>query len=328
MILRENLSYMYKASWVLLFSFVVAPAYSQVQELETFRKKIRFFITYDKGKSDSIPKTEANTLKLRQGLEESFKQFILQNKTESLESLKGQSRIKSGNSYTFDQASYSLSESYRDYTIRTRKNNINYGIGLSGLYNYNQPNFVQLFIQPFATAQNLYSVYSFDLNGEGFYYIKDSATNKICYRGESKTSQAPIHKLRVLDDKHILIVENMGDLGQRAIVLETSPTQWKPIEAFAGKAIDEKSGNLRQMQYKPRRLYMRLAANRSILINYGSRYLTLDFDEQKKVLFYKQFVNESKGDIRVIESPWKGRLFVVDDYYLGEHLSDADLPMP
>lgn len=120
----------------------------------------------------------------------------------------------------------------------------------------------------------------------------------------------------------------MGDLGQRAIVLETNPSQWKPIEAFAGKAIDEKSGNLRQMQYKARRLYMRLAANRSILINYGSRYLTLDFDEQKKVLFYKQFVNESKGDIRVIESPWKGGRFVVDDYYLGEHHSDADLPMP
>ncbi|HCY89682.1 MAG TPA: hypothetical protein DHV17_05425, partial [Chitinophagaceae bacterium] len=58
-----------------LCSLILFQSSAQVQELEVFRKKQAFFIRYDQGKTDSIPRTEANTARLRKELEESFLQF-------------------------------------------------------------------------------------------------------------------------------------------------------------------------------------------------------------------------------------------------------------
>ena len=75
-------------------------------------------------------------------------------------------------------------------------------------------------------------------------------------------------------------------------------------------------------------MYMWIASNRNITTSYGPRGLTLDYDEKRKVLFYTILINGSESDTRIIEANWKGNMFDMDDYYLGEHINDSPVPMP
>lgn len=311
-----------------LCSLILFQSSAQVQELEVFRKKLAFFIRYDQGKTDSITRTEASTARLRKELEESFLQFATHRQSCNLENLKANSKGRNGSSYYFDTYSYSMSELYRDYGIRSKTNNTNYMIGFYGLYDYSRPDFAALFIQPFKVSSQSYLVYSYSLNGQGLYFIKDSATNQIVYKGQSLSSSAAIHVFKQIDQRHCIIVEDLGDLGRRALVLQKTNAGLKAVPAFKGNEIDQAANNFKKKVYKEKRMYMWLASNRGLSVGYGTKYVTIGFDESRKAIFYRKYVNESKGEIKLVEAIWDGNKFEMDDCYLGDYLDDSPVPMP
>lgn len=319
---------MKKSALSILLNFFLFHSFAQVQELETFRKKLTFFVRYDQGKTDSIPKTEANSARLRKELEESFLQFATHRQSNNLDNLKANSKGRSGSSYYFDVYSYSMSELRRDYSIRSKTNNTNYSIGFYGLYDYGLSNFVAMYIQPFSIKEERFIIYSYSLNGTGLYFIKDSSMNKIIYRGQSATSSAPIHVFKEIDGRHYIVVEDLGDNGRRALVLEKLASGLKAVPSFKGKGFDQGTRNFKQKLFKDKRMYLWLASNRGLSTNYGTRYVVIEFDEKRKMIFYRKYLDESKGDIKLIESSWNGNLFEIDDCYLGEYLDDSPMPMP
>lgn len=306
-----------------LFLIATVNSFSQVNELEAFRKKLTLFIYYDLGKVDSIPKTALNTVKLKKEAQDAFIRFILNKDSKNLDNLKQQAK-SGGGSYWFNQYSYYFNNQRRIPTVKSLDNNVNYNISFYGLYDYQLSNFVSMYMQPYTVDGKEYVVYYYSTNGEGTYYVKDLSSNKIVYKGAALTSNAPIHRLNKIDDKHLLIVEDMGDNGLRAIVLESDIQNWTSVKGFKGNAFTENTKDFSKKVFTDKRAYLRLASNRTIATHYGSRYLNIAFDENSKTISYKQ----NSATPKSIEATWKNNQFAIDDYYLGEHLSDKPVPMP
>lgn len=303
-------------------------SFAQVNELENFRKKFATFVLYDQGKIDSLPKEESRTARLRKELEDLFILFVRNKETHNLESLKAQSKIRTGGTFYFDKQGYHLSERYRDLTRRNEPDQRDYYIGFYGLYDYKLPNFAGMYIQPFLVGNQKFIVYSYSMNKEGQYFIKDSASNEVLYQGRCLTSEPPIVRFRKIDNEHVLLVENMDVWGQRAIVLKKSGKSWSSIQAFTGKAFAEGTTEFKQKTLKNKRQYMWLASTRSLNTHYGSRYLTLDFDEKTKQLVYSHVKGFSDFSLIQVTAAWKNHVFDMDDYFLGEHIDDSPVPMP
>lgn len=311
----------------LLLLFFTLPSFSQVTELEAFRKNLTRWVWYDQGKIDSIPKTTANTIRLKKAAEASFLQFVLHPDSKNLDSLKAHAK-QGGGSYYFDQYSYFFSNRRRIPTERSLENNVDYAISLYGLYDYTLPNFVSLVIQPFTVDGVSYAVYYYSTNRQGTYYIKDVQKNTIVYTGTVPTDNMPIQQFSRIDNHHVILVENMADQGQRALVLNTAKATWIPSDAFKGKAFPDNATDFSKKVMKEKRRYLWLAANSSLIANYESRYLTLAFDEGSKTLSYLQLTDRSGNNTKKIEAKWQNSQFLIDDYYLGEHLHDEPLPIP
>ena len=188
---------MYKVCWYCFF--VVAPCiFIQVGAGNfIFERRFVFYLRTTRANPIRSPNGLSSHLKLRKGWKNLFQQFILQNKTESLEKSERTKQNKNRKFLYVDQASYHSSESYRGlYHPHCKK--INY-LGLSGLYNYNQPNLFSSLFSHLPRPKIWYSVYSFDLNGQGFFIIsKDSATNKHLLGRENLKLHSSSHKLRVI----------------------------------------------------------------------------------------------------------------------------------
>ncbi|MET0393170.1 MAG: hypothetical protein ABW019_08500 [Chitinophagaceae bacterium] len=309
---------------LLLFTL---PSFSQVAELETFRTNITRWIWYDQGKIDSIPRTDANTARLKKAAEASFLRFVLHPDSKSLDSLKAHAK-QGGGSYYFDQYSYFFHEGRRILAQRTPENNTNYSITLYGLYDYDLPNFISISIQPFTAGGNNYVVYYYNTRLQGTYYIRDVKKNTIVYTGTGMTRTAPIQTFHKIDTSHVLLIEDLGDKGQRAFVLNTEKAGWRLIDAFKGKAFPDNATDFAKKTATGKRRNLWLAANESLIANYGSRYLTIAFDESTKTLSYLQLTDRSGNNTKKIEAKWQNNQFLIDDYYLGEHLNDQPMPMP
>ena len=296
--------------------------FSQVNELEQFRKEITAFINYDTRKTDSVPKNEANTLTFKKNADEAFKKFMLQKGSENLDSLKGNERIK---------YSYYFTPIKGDPMIRSLENNADYMITIYGVYDYglNKNNFVTLSIQPFIVGQQGYVIYYYSLNGEGNYYIKDVAKNKICFEAKAFTSNLPILEFKKIDATHFFIAEDMGDNGCRALVIQSNEkNDWQTMEAFKGNAFAEHATSFSQKVFTAKRKYLRVASTRTITRQYSERYDQISFNESTHVVSYKKYIAMSKASAKNVEAAWKNNMFSIDDYYLGENTSDRPAPMP
>lgn len=312
---------------ILMTAMIGLSSAAQVDELQNFRKKVAAFIPYDRGKVDSLPREASRTEKFRKELDELFLLFVEHKHTNNLDSLKSKCKVKKGNSFYFDNHGYSFNERYRDITLRRAPNNIDYHIGFYGIYDYRLPNFAGMYIQPFRVKGRQYIVYSYSLNGKGYYFIKDSASNKVMYKGDCITSELPIRAFRMIDERHFLVVEDMGDWGQRAMVLVKTAKGLEPIQAFRGKAFAEGSTEFRQKVFAEKRRYLWLASNRTLNTQYGSGKISLGLDEKESILFYQRVKSKTDKEMIRVEAKWKKNLFEVDDYYLGEHLDDSPVPM-
>jgi hypothetical protein len=173
-------------------------------------------------------------------------------------------------------------------------------------------------------------IYYFKLNGSGNYFIKDIATNKIIFKSPALTSNAPVVSLQTIDDKYYLLVEEMENNGQRALVIENNNGVWQHVKAFKGKSFQNELGPYAEKTSKGMRNYLRFAENKNMVSIYGSGFFKkyeIQFDEKNKTISYKQYgINET--ETREVKSVWKNNCFEIDDYYIGEHLNDGPMPFP
>ncbi|WP_261511417.1 hypothetical protein [Chryseobacterium paludis] len=304
-------------------------SFGQVKELEKFRKEVDFLINYDLGKINSTPKTEANTIKFKQNAEKAFLEFIMHKDSQNLDHLKSNS-IDNKTDYIIGNNNYSFKSLRIDPYNKSLENNVYYQVVLYPIYDYQLSNFVSFYIQPFTISEKQYIIYYYKLNGEGTYYIKDNAKNKIVFESKALTSNAPISKFETIDNTHILLVEDMGDHGQRAFVVSTENNQWKTMNAFKGRSFKLNSVDYDEKSDGSLRKYLRFANNKRIKANYPSRYFKnfeIGFDTKTQTIFYKK-LNNGPEDSKKIESKWENKMFTIDDYYVGENLNDQPMPIP
>jgi hypothetical protein len=313
----------------IVFVLIKLSSFGQVNELEKFRKEITLFVNYDNGKIDSLPKSIENSLRLRKNYGTAFLEFIKNKDSKNLDNLKNKS-INNKTDYIIGNNNYSFNSQRKDPFVKSLENNVNYNITFYGLYDYKLSNFVSFYIQPFILDTTEYVVYYCKLNGQGTYYIKDVNRNIIVFQSEGQTSNAPIKKFIKIDNNHILIVEDLGDNGQRALVVDIKLNKWKTLNAFNGKAFLNNSTDYATKAEMQNRTYLRFAETKSIITVYGAAFLKkyeIDFNEKTKTISYKKY-NKKESEVLEIKAKWENRLFKIDDYYIGKDLEDRDLPMP
>lgn len=301
--------------------------YAQVNELENFRTILTQFVHYDRGKKDTITKATTTNYKLM--LDSTFIQFIVHPQSNNLDNLK-KSSTHNKSSYWFKNYSYFFSDLRRSYAIKSLENNVNYHITFYGLYDYGLPNFVSFYIQPFTVQQKEYVVYYYKLNGTGTYFIKDAATNLIVYKGSAVTSNAAILNIQLINKQHLLIIEQMDDNGQRALVVEAKKNSWLQLAAFKGNGFKEGTMDYTIKTNIGKRLYLHVASNRTIQSMGYSNIKNYDvvFNDTTQTIFYHQYNKTATNKLLKIAATWKNKSFTIDDYYLGEHIDDKPLPYP
>lgn len=308
------------------FSFL--DGFTQEKELESLRSSIYQFVQYDRGKIDSIPKNKQNDVRLKSALELAWTNFMLHKDSKNLDSLKKKA-INNKTSYIIGNYNYFFHDMKKNPVLKSLENNINHSIVFYGIYDYALSNFVSVFIQPFKVGEKSLVIYYFKLNGSGNYYIKDIATNKIIFTSAAFTSNAPVVSFQTIDDKHYLLVEDMEKNGQRAMVIENNTGIWKQVKAFKGKTFQNPFGPYTEKKDAGVRYYLRFAVNKNIMSIYGASFLKnyeLQFDEKTKILSYREYRKNEENVVK--EATWKNNAFVIDDYYIGEHLNDESIPFP
>lgn len=314
-----------KISLIVAFCMISVNSFSQEKELEKFNAALTSFVNYDNDKASV--KSEANTAKLRKDMEDAFLQFALHRQSNNLESLRKNGQTDGKNNYWFVSRSYSFGNVRRDMMMKSLENNVDYKITFSGLYDYQLSNFVSVYIQPFTSGKEEFAVYYYKLNGIGKYYIKDIASNKIVFSSEAFTSNAPIRTFSKIGQDHLLLIEDMGDNGQRALVLKLNPKMWEKTAAFKGNAFPENTTDYSKKIFAEKRTYLRLASSKIINSHYTPFDLKkqqLAFDEKSNTISY----SISKDNSKSIQAKWENNGFNMDDYYQGQHLIDEPMPYP
>ncbi|OYU84723.1 MAG: hypothetical protein CFE24_05335 [Flavobacterium sp. BFFFF2] len=308
------------ATTLLIFSHCTLSA--QVNELVNLRKKTTLFVQYDQGKIDSLPKTDATTIALKKSVETAFFDFIKHKDSKNLDNLRKNS-IDNKSSYIIGKMNYFFSNLRRNRYKKELENNVNYSIGFYGFYDYKLPDFVSIQIQPFTIDNIEFVIYYYHLNGVGTYYIKEVISNKIIFESPALTSNCPVVIFNKLDKNHLLLVEDMGSLGQRAFVINTVK-KWHIIPAFKGMAFKFDDKEYAQKADVGLRTYARFAESKSIINGYGPGFIEkyeMKFDEKTKTLSYGKY-KPKKEEEGIISAQWTNHCFTMDDYFLGENMED------
>lgn len=302
---------------------------AQTAELSAFQQALTHFVNYDLGKIDSLPKSAATTSRLQKAMDDAFGAFVVHKDSKDLAQLK-KSATPAGRSWVIDNRSYFFDELRRDMYSQATENNLYYGITFYGFYDYELSNFVSFFIQPFKVGGKDYVAYSYSLNGAGTFYIKDAGSNLVVFKLHSLTSNAALAGFHQIDLDHVLLVEDMGDNGQRAVVVQTTGGTWKTINSFKGSAFPDNATTYTKKSQRGPRTYLRYASAKKFKALYGFGFLkeyVIRFDEASGTISYKLF-NGGGGEAKTIRSKWTNASFTIDDYYIGEQSGDVDIPMP
>jgi hypothetical protein len=263
-------------------------SFSQINELDNFREKLTDFINYD---ISNYEKSESYNQKLKSELDDSFREFVLLKDFSSIIDTKAFEELKKRANNNSLNYLYSFFELRRDYNNKTTKNNVNYYIGFFNLYDYDSPNIVSIYMQAHSIGNENYMIYYYKMNNKGTYFIKNISNNEIVYEGHALTSNAPIVKFDKIDEFHYLIVEDMGDNGQRATVIKVEQKKWRSINAFKGKSFDIASLNYDVKKETDSRTYLWIASNRKINAHLKDRPFELSWinlDDKTKHISYKK----------------------------------------
>jgi len=298
--------------------------FGQTNELEKFRKEITLFVNYDNDEIDSLPKSIETSKRLVKNYQNAFLNFIKNSDSRNLDNLMKNSTDNKTSKTTIGNNKYFLGISRKGPFI----NGDYYSITIDGLSDYKLWQYVSIYIQPVSIDTSKYVIYYCHLNGKGIYHIKELSSNKILFQSEGLTSNAPIKKFAKIDDKHILIIEDLGDDGERALVINTELYNWKAIKGFYDKAILDNSTDTSKATLSQKRLYLKFSETGTINARYGKDFLKkyeIDYDETTQTLSYKKY-NKNKSEVKTIRAKWDHNLFEIDDYFIGQDLDDLGLP--
>ena len=304
--------FMLKRNLTVVFILIALNSFAQVKELEKFRAEISLFVNYDRGKIDSLPKSIEATERLKKNYETAFIEFIKNKNSRNLDDLKKNS-IDNKTSNIIGNNSYFFSTLRKDYTKKSLDNNVNYSITLYPLYDYGLPDFVSVFIQPFIIDSREYVVYYCKLNANGIYYIKDTKSNDIVFKSVGLTSNAVVKDIKKIDDSHLIVIEDLGDNGERALVLETKQKKWNTIKGFYGKEFTDHLDYTKTTENQ-KRYYFTFAETRHITTIYGISFLKkyeMQYDITTKILSYIRY-NKNESECKTIKAKWENNLFKIE----------------
>lgn len=293
--------------------------FGQTNELEKFREEITVFVNYDLGKIDSLPKSIKTSKRLAKNYQNAFLNFVTNSDSKNLDNLIKNS-IDNKTNHIIGNNEYFFRSSRKGPFI----NGDYYSITMYGLYHYALHGFVSIYIQPVSIDTSKYVIYYCNLNGKGTYHIKELSSNKILFQSEGLTSNAPIKKFAKIDNKHILIIEDLGDNGERALVINTKLNNWKAIKGFYGKAFLDNSTDYSKTTETQKRLFFKFSETGTINARYGKNFLKeyeIDYDETTKTISYKRY-NKNGSQVKTIKATWENNLFKIDDYYIGQDIND------
>ena len=314
-------------------AFMSLQTFSQVAELEEFKRAITLSVFYETGRIDTIVKSETKGVELRKHAYDAFMKFVMHQQSHNLDNLKSLAN-HSGSTYWFDVYSYTFYST--NYYFDLYRNNPDiqnpvHQIIFSGLYDYETSNFISLYIQEFTIREKGYAVYYCSSLEYGMYYIKDVAENVIVFESNLVTSGTPIYKIDVLDKQHLLVIEDMDTEGQRAVVLNTNSKMWKTIDAFKGKGFTKNSSDYTSKVFFDKRTYLRLASLETLSNMYGMGWQAknrIALDKNSLTISYKQGLSGGGNNDTPIQAKWSKYLFVIDDYFFGEHIDYSSRPVP
>lgn len=323
-------------TFCLLFTILfAATAKGQVTELEKFRKTLTHFVFYDRNQIDSLPKTDELTKSLSEKVKDDFRKFVLHPESNSIENLKSKAKSNKS-SYWFNNYSYFFS-SLKYYFGHIPDSTLNLpeveSISFYGLYNYSHPDFISLYIERFDSDNLIFLVYSYVIDNTTHYFIKDTGKNKIVFENQFQTTGVPISGLYRLDDNHILLIQDdMDKSGQVAMVVSTQKDIWESIEAFKGMSYLTDPNNKREKILTDNRMLMKLVSTKTIGSVWGTSSIRnnygLYFDVKSGSLCHKILIKKGGSETRTIRAVWTNNIFEINDYYLGDHLEDSEIPFP
>lgn len=318
--------------FIICFSSTVK---GQVSELENFRKSLTHFVFYDQNKIDSLPKSEHLTQTLSVNVKDDFRKFVLHPESKSIENLKSQAKTNKS-SYWFNNYSYFFQPLKYYFGLKpdsTLNLPVVESISFYGLYNYSHSDFISLYIARCESGNLNFTIYSYVINNTTNYFIKDIGKNKIVFERQIETTGVPISGLYRIDDTHVLLVEDdMNKSGQAALVVSTEKDIWEPIHAFKGIAYLTDSNNKLEKKLGDNRMLMKLVSTKTIGSVWGTTSIRnnygLYFDAKSGSLCHKILLKKGSSETKKICAVWTNNLFEINDYYLGDHLDDSEIPFP
>lgn len=315
--------------WIVTFVVVGSHllSFSQVDELEQFRTSLTTYVNYDRRKIDSIPPSKSHNDLLKTEMEKQFLAFVLHPESHLIDLLKSKGKTDGKSTFWFNQHSYHISKMKMDVLNKNTLNNTYYAIDFYGVYDYDLSQFVSFIVQPFSVGNINYTVYYYKLNGTGKYFIKDTKSNQIVFSNDAFTSDYPLSAIHVLDSNHLLLLESMGDHGQRVFVVENHLQPWKKIEAFEGIQLDQNFTDFKTRTYSKSRTYLWIASTHTIHTNYGYGFFkkyALQFDANTKTISY----STGQSDVQTLKASWVDNRFLIDDCFLGDFLNNDSPPLP
>jgi len=302
-----------------LFLGLSLACFAQETELENYRVAMNAFVKFDLAKKEQSEAIKHQKDSLFRNMETAFLAFALHKESHKIEALKPVvKQIGKG---------LHCHEMLRNYSLKTKENNTNIMVSFHGVYDYALPNFVSIYIQNFNCNKEEFVLYYYKLNGKGTYFVKQIKKNKLVFQSEAFTSNPALLNLHAIDDKHLLLIEDMEDLGQRAFVVKKNKQQWDAILAFKGLGFPKGTNSFSKatkMQFSERRNYLHLAGNSSISSHYGyNRASYVEFDPKSKTISYAKNWEKEK-----ITAVWQSDFFEISDFYLGTYMADEPVPYP
>ena len=262
---------------ITLCLIILCAKHSQSQEiaLGNFKKELNFYIDFIMGKFDSIPVNKENQLTFEKKVDDSFKAFV-----------------RDSNSYNYAQFVQAKDDPTTKFLRADGRIYIN--------------------LKTFFLNNKTYVVYSYLSRDKKNYYIKEIESNSIVYEGYSTCVY--IDKLDVIDNTHLLLIEENGDFNtsRSAFVLSSTQKPWSKLKAFEGKAFGQIPGDYTTTKYVKKRAEFQLDCDTEITLSAPEDVNAIMFDNKTQILSYKQYTG--KNQFKLITAKWENEQFNIDDY--------------
>lgn len=262
--------------------FVSKATHAQETEVQQLNNAFNFFMAYQNGKVDSLPRNATNYNKVVAQLDNTFKTFILHEK----------------------------SQDYEKFTMARGENNFKF---------FRLANGIEIHAVSFLADSVAYVVFGYKTQNRPNYFIKRLRDNKIVFDGNAKACY--VDGMYALEKNRILLIEKDGDrnTSRKVSVIAAEGKKWKQLKAFRGLAFGQVAGDYRNKKFISNRTYFQLECEMEVLMNAPQDANQVSFNEKTKTLSYKQYQDNRR--FKKIEATYENGLFVIDDHNVGDSIS-------